>query len=472
MAFNSLIFLLFFSAVFFIHRLPLSWKAKKTNLLIASYIFYSAWNPVYVVLIWISTAVDWLVAGRMPGTKGPTRRRLLLLTSLIVNLGLLSYFKYGTFFLDNFIKFLAFFNIEFRAAAPDIVLPIGISFYTFQSISYTIEVYRGKIKPWGSFLDFALFVTFFPQLVAGPIVRASHFLPQCLKPRKATPRQLAWGFSLLTVGIFQKEILADLLIAPVVDKVYSAAAQVGFLGAWIGTLGFSAQIFFDFAGYSTCAIGVGMCLGFALPDNFHFPYASIGFRDFWRRWHISLSTWLRDYLYIPLGGNRKGRGRTQVNMLITMLLGGLWHGASWRFVAWGGLHGLYIILERIIRHFWGDLALTKKLPVRILLCLLTYLLVCVAWVFFRSPDIGSAFHLVAVMFVGGINELALSEFEIAGVLLVTAFLLTSHWMLRDSNLEEAVSRIPWWLVAVMLSGMLFTLILQPGDNRAFIYFQF
>lgn len=472
MAFNSITFLVFFLVILFLHNLPFSWRTKKFNLLVASYIFYSAWNPVYVVLIWISTMADWLITKRMARTEGLLPRRILLVVSLAVNLGLLSYFKYGGFFLENFIEFMKLFNVEFHAAKPDIILPVGISFYTFQTLSYTIDVYRGKMKPWGSLLDFSLFVTFFPQLVAGPIVRASHFLPQCVEPRRADVRQMGFGLSLLTIGIFQKEILADLLMAPVVDKIHAASAQVGFVEAWIAAVGFSAQIFYDFAGYSTCAIGAAMCLGFSIPDNFRSPHAAIGFRDFWQRFHMSLSSWLRDYLYTSLGGNRKGRSRAYIYLLITMLLGGLWHGAAWQFVAWGGLHGLFLIAERIVRRFFGDTDLSGKLPVRILLVFLTFLGVSLAQVFFRAQDFTGAFHIVSAMFVGGVNQLVLTNYEITSVLAVTGFLLASHWIMYDRNLKDELGRIPWWLLAITLSGMILAVILQPGDTRAFIYFQF
>ncbi len=371
MVFNSLTFLIFILIVLILHHLPLRWTTKKFNLLIASYLFYAAWNPPFVILLWISTIVDWFAAKRLGRTENIAARRGLLLVSLGVNLGLLGFFKYANFVLDNFILFMDTLGVAYRPPPLDIVLPVGISFYTFQTLSYTIEVYRGKAQPWNSFLDFALFVTFFPQLVAGPIVRAVQFLPQCIGPRKATANQLGWGLSLLTVGLFEKVILADTLMGPVADKVYSAADKAGFIDAWVGTLAFSAQIFFDFAGYSTCAIGVALCLGFVLPYNFRFPYAAIGLSDFWRRWHISLSSWLRDYLYIPLGGNRCGVTRTQVSLMLTMLLGGLWHGASWRFLVWGGLHGLYLIVERIIRRHWGQSPWAGRWYVRVLLVLFT-----------------------------------------------------------------------------------------------------
>lgn len=336
MLFTSYAFIPFFLIVVLVSRALSNWTARKAFLLVASYLFYAAWNPPFVILLWISTLIDWHVAKRIDRSQSMRARRSLLLVTLLVNLGLLGYFKYFGFLVRSMTELLAAVNVNVTFADPDIILPVGISFYTFQTLSYTLDVYRRKARPGRSFLDYALYVTFFPQLVAGPIVRATEFLPQCVASRKATSSQIGWGLSLFTIGLFAKVVIADALMAPVVESVYDVATPAGFLPAWTGTVAFAMQIFCDFFGYSTCAIGVALTLGFALPDNFRFPYGAVGFSDFWRRWHISLSTWLRDYLYIPLGGNRKGATRTYVNLAITMLLGGLWHGASWMFLIWGG----------------------------------------------------------------------------------------------------------------------------------------
>jgi alginate O-acetyltransferase complex protein AlgI len=472
MVFNSLTFILFFLVVLLLHNLPLSWRVKKLNLLVASYLFYAAWNPPFIVLLWISTLVDWFAAGAMGRTDSHARRRALLILSLFANLGMLGFFKYGDFLLLNFRRLVALIGVDYSPPQMDIFLPIGISFYTFQSLSYTLDVYREKIRPWPSFLDFALFVTFFPQLVAGPIVRAVEFLPQCLTPKRANSQQLGWGATLLTIGLFEKVVLADGIMAPVVDQVYGAASKAGFLDAWIGTLAFGGQIFFDFAGYSTCAIGAGLCLGFVLPDNFRFPYAAVGFSDFWKRWHISLSSWLRDYLYISLGGNRLGPLRTQVNLMLTMLLGGLWHGAGWRFVAWGGLHGAYLIGERLTRNLWGAARWTRTLPGRIGLALLTYALVHVAWVFFRARSFGDAFTLLKTMLTGSAGTLELETGAALIALGVTVLMLVGQWRLRDRSIEEVWREIPWWGRSLALAGLILCILLVPGEDRAFIYFQF
>ena len=349
MVFNSLSFAVFLAVVLLLYQLPFRWRIHKLILLVASYVFYMAWNPPFVALLWISTLTDWFIARRLQQTDDDLRRRLLVGASLGVNLGLLAFFKYSGFALENFAALLGAVGVDYQPAAPDLVLPLGISFYTFQTLSYTLDVYRRESEPCGSFLDYALFVTFFPQLVAGPIVRSRTFLPQCTERRRASASQWTSGISLLSLGLFQKIVLADALLAPVAESVFDSNTIPDAASAWIGTLAFSGQIFCDFSGYSSCAIGVALCLGFVLPENFAAPYASIGFSDFWRRWHISLSSWLRDYLYISLGGNRRGASRTYVNLMLTMLIGGLWHGASWSFVVWGGLHGFYLVAERVAR---------------------------------------------------------------------------------------------------------------------------
>lgn len=478
MVFNSLTFIVFLAVVLAFHHLPLSWRIRKWNLWWSSYLFYAAWNPPFVILLWVSTLVDWWAGKWLAEAKTVTGKKLFLILSLGVNLGLLSYFKYGTFLLENFIQFLSLLGITFQPAGPDIILPVGISFYTFQSMSYTLDIYRGKLKPWHSFSDFALYVTFFPQLVAGPIVRARYFLPQLAYPRQASSAMMGWGLFLITLGLFQKVVLADAIVAPVVDMVFGAIRNVSILDGWIGVLAFSCQVFFDFSGYSTCAIGAGLCLGFSLPDNFRFPYSAIGFSDFWQRWHVSLSSWLRDYLYIPLGGNKKGRARTLVNLMVTMLLGGLWHGAAWHYVFWGGLQGSYLIMERGLKSIIARTNGARTGPPGgargFLLALLTFGLMNLSWIFFRAPDLSSSFFLFKTMTLGGplgVSSL-LAPSEVWTVFMLTSVLVTSHWFMRNTSLEAVAVRIPWGVRALIASCMIISLLLAPGEDRAFIYFQF
>ena len=472
MIFNSLTFAVFFAIVMAIYYLPWSWTQRKAFLLVASYVFYAAWNPPFVLLLIASTVIDWYVAKWLSYTESPVGRRALLLVSLVFNLGVLAFFKYGGFLLDNFVRLAAATGVEYHPLAWNIVLPIGISFYTFLTLSYTIDVYHRKIEPGGSFLDYAFFITFFPHLVAGPIIRAADFLPQCAAPRLANRDEIGWGLTLMAIGLFEKIVLADVVTAPVADLVYQSADRAGFLDAWIGTFAFAGQIFFDFAGYSTCAIGAALCLGFDLKDNFRFPYAAIGFSDFWQRWHISLSTWLRDYLYIPLGGNRDGEWATQRNLMITMLFGGLWHGASWRFVAWGGLHGTYLIAERSARKRYGQSAWIAAPAARVGLAVATFLLVCLTWVFFRASTFHDAARLIQAMTIGAPDSLVLGMWTVCVVLGVTGFLLVVHWWMRDSSLEDRWRALPWWGRSLLLASLLVSLSLVPGDDRAFIYFQF
>ncbi|HEX6104742.1 MAG TPA: MBOAT family O-acyltransferase [Gemmatimonadales bacterium] len=456
-----------------LHAMPFPWRAKKINLLIASYIFYGAWNPPFVVLVWISTLLDWYVAKWMDRAERPARRRGLLFLSLAGNLGILGYFKYGEFLLENWQAAMRLVGIAWVPPDWDIVLPVGISFYTFQTMAYSLDVYLRRERPAGSFLDFALFVTFFPQLVAGPIVRPADLIPQFAVPRRATSSQLIWGLGLMSLGLFQKVVVADTLLAPSADTVFGAREALHPLDAWIGVLAFSGQIFSDFAGYSTTAIGVSLCLGFSLTSNFRYPYAAIGFSDFWRRWHISLSTWLRDYLYVPLGGNRKGRRRTYVNLMVTMLLGGLWHGASWTFVAWGGLHGTYLAVERRLQERFGGRPAVTGTWARIGLALLTYVLVNFTWVFFRARDFSSAWRLLRSMV--GLGEGAGKVLYWNGILavaLVTAVMLVSHWRMRDTTLEAVVERTPAWVLGAVWAAMAFAVVISQGSGNAFIYFQF
>ncbi|SDC00995.1 D-alanyl-lipoteichoic acid acyltransferase DltB, MBOAT superfamily [Sphingomonas sp. YR710] len=471
MIFNSLIFVAFFAIVLGLHSLPLPWNAKKINLLIASYIFYAAWNPPFVILLWVSTVVDWFAARALVTAKDQWHRRLWMLISVIANVGMLGYFKYGQFLVDSFSSIALAVGLHYSPPKYDIVLPIGISFYTFATMSYTLDVYLRRAAPARNFLDYALFVTFFPHLVAGPIMRPTELVPQFATPRKASGDQLRFGLALMTLGLFQKVVLADGFLGPVVEAVYDADKTPGMLDSWMATIAFSGQIFCDFAGYSTTAIGVALCLGFAMPDNFRFPYASIGFSDFWRRWHISLSSWLRDYVYIPLGGNRHGELRTYVSLMSTMLIGGLWHGASWTFVFWGGLHGVYLAIERLLRKLFRDY---RPGPAAIAgLGLITFLLVDIAWVFFRAKTFAKASIVITGM--AGLNAHPvplLAAIYLATTGVIVGGILCAHWLMRNRTLEAVVARTHPVVVTGILAVMGFSVVAEHGAGDAFIYFQF
>ncbi len=471
MVFNTLTFAAFFLIVVLVHSLPLPWKQRKINLLIFSYVFYAAWNPPFILLLWISTVVDWYAAQGLVRAERQSARRAWMLLSVIANLGMLLYFKYGTFLLHNFAALAGAFGVHYSPPPFDIVLPVGISFYTFATMSYTLDVYLRRALPARNFLDYALFVTFFPHLVAGPIMRPTELVPQFETPRRATMQQLCFGLGLMTVGLFNKVVLADTFLSNAAERVFDGGKAPGFLDGWFGTLAFSGQIFCDFAGYSTTAIGAALCLGFCMPDNFRFPYAAVGFSDFWRRWHITLSSWLRDYLYIPLGGNRHGPLRLNLALMGTMLLGGLWHGANWTFVVWGGLHGTYLIAERRIRAFFsgyrpGPFALFG-------LGLLTYALVNLTWVFFRAKDFTIAWQVLRGMV--GMNAAAkpiLATVYIAVVATIIPLLVAIHWYMRNRTLESALARVPPLVIGVAWGLMIFLIVISQGAGNAFIYFQF
>lgn len=471
MLFNSLSFVLFLIIVLLLYYSPvLSWVNKKRMLLLASYIFYGMWNPPLVILLWVSTMVDWTAGNQLSREERPAVRKMWLMLSLTVNLGFLAFFKYGDFLLENFIALANAIGFDYQPYKMDIILPMGISFYTFQTMSYTIDIYQRKIKPARTFLDFALYVTFFPQLVAGPIVRAKDLITQFYEPKKATVNQFIWGLFLLTLGLFQKVVLADVLLSGASDSAFRPGQTLSFIDAWTGTLAFSGQIFFDFAGYSTCAIGIALMLGIILPDNFMYPYGSLGFSDLWKRWHITLSSWLKDYVYIPLGGNRHGVTRMYAALMITMLLGGLWHGAAWTFIVWGGLHGIYLILERLQRQY-----LPFKITARngIFLAFTTFTCVNITWVFFRARDFETAWSMIKSMFyLNPDGAQILTNFEIIKVLTLITVLFITHWLMRDTSVKEVASKMSPALLGVAWAVMIFLICIAQGTGEQFIYFQF
>jgi alginate O-acetyltransferase complex protein AlgI len=496
MLFNSYTFIAFFIVMLALHNLPFSWRTKKINLLLASYLFYAAWNPPFILLLWLSTVVDFFVGRALYHQENKSKKKLLLVISLIGNLGMLCFFKYGTFLLENFVNLVSLVGIDFHPAKPNIILPAGISFYTFTTLCYTIDMYKKKSEPVKSMLDFSLFVTFFPHLVAGPIVRPAQLVPQFETPRSATQKQLMQGLLLLSLGLFMKVVLADSMLSSPANTVFSAQQPLPALDAWMGVLAFSGQIFFDFAGYSTCAIGVASCLGFVLPENFLFPYAATGFSDFWRRWHITLSAWLRDYLYIPLGGNRNGKFKTYINLMITMLLGGLWHGANWTFVVWGALHGLYLCVEKLIQDtrknnalrlqmansykeevmvkgYMAPRFLNKVYSSNFLLALFTFFLVNVTWVFFRAADFTTAWNLLSSMF-GQVKNGAplLTTLAIVKVAVIISLLVISHWFMRNTRVLNVAQKMKWWMLGTVWAAMVILIILSQESSSSFIYFQF
>lgn len=400
MVFNSWLFIAFFVLVYGLY-LALLRKHKLQNamLLIASYAFYGWWDWRFLGLIFASTAIDYLVGAALERATTQRKRKALLLVSLTSNLGTLGFFKYFNFFADSAQQLLGTLGLSADPITLKIILPVGISFYTFQTLSYTIDIYRGRLKPIQSPLSFALYVAFFPQLVAGPIERAKHFLPQIMQRRTITAAQVDAGLYLILWGFFKKVVISDNL-AIMVDPVFSGEQTIGGISVVAASIAFAFQIYCDFSGYSDIARGLCKLMGFDLMVNFRLPYFAISPSDFWRRWHISLSTWLRDYLYIPLGGNRCSALRTYANLMITMLLGGLWHGASWTFVMWGAFHGLILVAYRFFAPnidalpLWGSLGRAVR---TLSLMALMFLLTLIGWLLFRAESVQDLSHFASAM---------------------------------------------------------------------------
>lgn len=416
MLFTSWAFVPFFAGVLLALRVAPSRTARQWVLLVASCIFYAHWEPWYLLLLATPSLIDYVCAIRIEDAGGARVRKRWLVFSLVSNLGLLAYFKYADFFVQSVSGLLGV-----RAERLDVLLPVGISFFTFKTLSYTIDVYRREIPAERGLWRYAMFVTYFPELVAGPIVRASVFLPQMGRSLRPSWKRAAVGAQLVLLGLTKKLVVADRL-AVLVDAVFAAPhAYDGFTVA-CAVVAYSLQIYCDFSGYSDMAIGISRIIGFDLPENFNLPYLSTSIAEFWRRWHITLSTWLRDYLYIPLGGNRRGPLRTQVNLILTMLLGGLWHGAAWTFVFWGLLHGVGLAVHRA----WAARVPAGSGRARTVAAwAATYAFVCMGWVFFRAPDFGSAFVILGKLV--GVGGEGIRFFYLPFFLLLP-LVVVAHWI--------------------------------------------
>ena len=463
MLFNSAPFLLFFLTVVLFHYL-LPGPARRWLLLAASYFFYMCWNPKFIVLLLTLTVIDYAAAIWISNSSGRQRTAALWL-SVGANLLFLSFFKYFNFFAANIAQLTG--KVP-GAWAFDIVLPLGISFHTFQSISYVVDVYRGQQQPIRSFIDYALFIAFFPQLVAGPIVRAKEFFADFYHWKPPSAVLLQSGILMLLLGMMKKMIAADQFA--LIANLYFAdvTGHPGMLPAWGGAIAFALQIFFDFSGYTDIAIGSAAILGFHFPENFRRPYLATSITEFWRRWHMSLSRWLRDYLYIPLGGNRGGTFSTYRNLMLTMLLGGLWHGASWNFVIWGGYHGALLAAERMAG---VDASRTRSFLFRVPSTLVTFTLVAVGWVFFRAVTFQDARYVLGQMFSGGISGTFLLSTQLIGLALLTLILAITeerwHWFERLSR--TSFSR---FTLAVALTLLALELFSVTEVAIPFVYFQF
>lgn len=474
MLFNSYLFLIFGIVVFAAYFAVSNWRARKVFLLLMSYIFYAAWNAPYLLLILFSTVIDYFAGQKMAQTESKRARAPYLMLSLAGNLGVLSYFKYGGFAVENFSAALNLIGIQYEPMPWSILLPVGISFYTFQTLSYTIEIYRGKLEPTKSFLDFALFVTFFPQLVAGPIVRARKFLPQLVTAPKITADRFGWGLNLVVFGLFQKVAIADGIAAPVVNQIYAQEGILPLSTVLFGCIAFSVQILCDFSGYTLVAIGLAACLGFTLPENFKAPYAALGYSDLWRRWHVSMSGWFRDFLYTPVRNllKKKSLRNIIIAQVITLVLIGLWHGAAWTFVVWGLYNALVIVTELFVRQSIGHWHFWKYKFLIPIYGFITYWLFAIGAPLFRGETFGQAMDMYKSFILPTDNHFYVESIDRYLVLTCIAVIFLVHSYLRTRVFEKVAYAIPIPARVFMLTGMMLAIALSGETNQEFIYFQF
>ena len=476
MIFNSIAFIVFFIIFYTIYLSIRKREYRIFLIFLGSYIFYGWWDWRFLSLILFSTIVDYIIGNKIFQETSDKKRKKFLILSLISNLGLLFLFKYFNFFIDSFVDIANVIGLSPSIHTLQIILPVGISFYTFQTLSYTIDIYRRKLNPEPHFLTFASYVAFFPQLVAGPIVRAIDLLPQFKINHKITIAQVKVGISLIILGYFKKLVIADSL-APLVDDAFANPSGYTSLNMAIVVFFYAFQIYCDFSGYSDIAIGLGKMLGFNFPVNFNLPYLSKNFSDFWKRWHISLSSWLKDYLYIPLGGNRKGGFFTFRNLMITMLLGGLWHGANWTFIIWGFLHGTYLIIQRSFKPIFKYLnRILPKSLITLFGIIITFLFVSFAWIFFRSQTISEAFDIIQkiISFEDMSFSALRTKFQLLKAFLIIGILFFSEttYFLFEEKINSILHKKSY--LQLFINAFLIWMILLFGSfsNNNFIYFQF
>ncbi|MGH7131592.1 MAG: MBOAT family O-acyltransferase [Phycisphaerales bacterium] len=475
MIFNSIAFLIFFP-VFLAAYFSTRGRLRLWVMLAASLFFYGWWDWRYLFLLIASVFINYFAALRMEATQDASRRRLLITITCALNLTILGFFKYFDFFIASAHALGERLGVNLPIHTLGIVLPIGISFYTFHAMSYTIDVYRREFKADPDPVRVLTFVAFFPQLVAGPIVRGSELLPQLRRDQRPSWEAMQSGMQLVLLGFFKKVVVAD-SCAPAVNNIFAEPDLHSSINLLVGVYFYAMQIYCDFSGYSDIAIGIARIMGFELPKNFDKPYFSASFSEFWTRWHITLSRWLRDYLYIPLGGNRRGPLFTFRNLLITMFLGGLWHGANWTFVAWGLLHGLYLVLQRLLGPPFIRLTESLRIPkpvVRVFLVLLVFHLTCLAWVFFRSPDFATALTILKRIATAGTwNPLSIRGLqETARAVGLAGVLITCELVALRYPITPLLRRHTW--LRVIGAAFLIVAILVLGNfaGQSFIYFQF
>ena len=458
MLFQTWVFLIFFFVTYLIYLILKRTKVGVLWLLISSYFFYGWLNPLYVILILYATTFDFVISAQMEKSR---RRKLWLTVSIVNSLAILSFFKYFDFLTNNLNVLFSYLNVPYKIVSPGFLLPFGLSFYLFQSIGYMIDCYRCDIEREKSFVRYALYVSFFPKLLMGPIERAGNFLPQLRNLPSIKSRDISDGFSLFIVGLFKKIAIADYL-ALYVDKIYSNPEQFQSPALLLATFLFAWQIYFDFSGYTDMARGIARLLGFRLMLNFKNPYLATSLGDFWNRWHISLSSWFRDYLYIPLGGNRKGKFNTYKNIFITMVLSGLWHGAAWTFVIWGAIHAISRFATRKLERT----EFYKKLVPKIFKQIIVFLLVSFAWIFFRATNINDAWLIVSRIFTSGITN---PYCPLLMILMVLAIWI--YQFMYESSLRK-ILEIKYVNVIITIMMILYLAISSPSRENYFIYLQF
>jgi D-alanyl-lipoteichoic acid acyltransferase DltB (MBOAT superfamily) len=473
MVFNSVTFLIFI-AIFLPLYFALKGRARMWLCLLSSYLFYGWWDWRFLGLVMFTTILDFSLGIIIHESKSESKKLAMVKLSVLMNLGFLGFFKYFNFFIDSFATLLRSFGVEPAWHTLHILLPIGISFYTFQSMSYTIDVYRKEFEPERDFFRFATFVALFPQLVAGPIVRARHFLPQFREEKKFEEHRFKEGMTQIIWGFFKKVAIADTL-APFVDQAFGMPSMFSSMHLSIAVFFYSFQIYCDFSGYSNIACGLAQIMGFDFPWNFRTPYFSKNFSEFWTRWHISLSSWLRDYLYISLGGNRKGTFGTYRNLMLTMLIGGLWHGANWTFVFWGFLHGSYLVLQRLLNTPLSKVQQALPKIIWNLVAVLTvYLLTCFAWVFFRATNFTDAWAIIkGIVSLEGFSwGTVINKFLVMKGLILIGILLTAEIAHQYINLQaEAVKNTGFRIASLTILLCLLAMFGTFGA-KSFIYFQF
>ncbi|HVC98965.1 MAG TPA: MBOAT family protein [Pirellulales bacterium] len=474
MLFCSEQFLLFFTLVFVVYW-SMPWRAARVYLLLAaSFYFYASWNQWLALIIGVSTTIDYFVARGMDAGDNPRRRKLLLSVTVIANLGLLCYFKYANFFLRSLEEAMQAAGSTTSLPLLKVILPIGISFYTFEAINYAVDVYRRHVRAERNLAHFMLFITFFPHLVAGPIVRARDFLPQIRRTKHWDWARMQLGAQFFLMGLFKKLAIADRM-AMFADPIFAHPEQYRTSAAWLAVLAYALQIYCDFSGYTDMALGSAHLLGYKLAKNFNMPYASANISEFWRRWHISLSSWLRDYLFIPLGGSRGTGWQINRNLMITMTLGGLWHGASWTFVVWGVLHGALLIGHRAFREFCLArprlTAILATFPGAAARISLTFFTVSLAWIFFRATTFTAAAEMFHRMFTRQTGMgLPLHKQSLIVLALVV---LVAHVAAGSGAWRRLAPRLPAPVLGMSYAMVLtLALLLAPDSGKAFIYFQF